>query len=80
VLTFLPFAKAHCDRIIDYHGTTNPSSPVVNGVNVNGIGNTCGSAEGFVFDPEVALLIHQLWHDPKIMDHSSEFYLMVSES
>ena len=40
-----------------------------------------GTAEGLVFDPEIAILIHQLWLDPvkpKIMDHSSEFYLMDS--
>jgi guanine nucleotide-binding protein subunit alpha len=38
----------------------------------------------FVFDPEIALLIHQLWQDPvipRVMDnHSSEFYLMDSAS
>jgi guanine nucleotide-binding protein subunit alpha len=36
-----------------------------------------------VFDPEIASLIHQLWQDPvipKVMDHSSEFYLMDSAS
>ncbi|KIM74715.1 hypothetical protein PILCRDRAFT_827917, partial [Piloderma croceum F 1598] len=56
---------------------------VVNGVDVSGIGNGGGTAEGFVFDPEIASLIHQLWQDPvipKVMDHSSEFYLMDSAS
>jgi len=36
-----------------------------------------------VFDPEIASLIHQLSQDPvipKVMDHSSEFYLMDSAS
>jgi len=40
-------------------------------------------AEGFVFDPEIASLIRQLWQDlviPKVMDHSSDFYLMDSAS
>jgi guanine nucleotide-binding protein subunit alpha len=37
----------------------------------------------FVFSPEIAEAIHQLWQDPiinKVMDHSSEFYLMDSAS
>jgi hypothetical protein len=37
---------------------------------------TKGHAEGLVFDPEIASLIHQLWQDPvtpKVMDHGSEF-------
>ena len=35
-----------------------------------------------MFDPEIALLIHQLWQDPvipRVMDnHSSKFYFMDS--
>jgi hypothetical protein len=34
-----------------------------------------GATEDFVFDPEIASLMHQLWQDPvipKVMDHSSE--------
>jgi guanine nucleotide-binding protein G(i) subunit alpha len=41
------------------------------------------SAPSFVFDPDIAEAIHELWQDPiipKIMDHSSEFYLMDSAS
>jgi hypothetical protein len=91
-----PPPQTNCDRIIDYHITTNPSlnkkSPsstvpgsaiVVNSVDVSGIGSGGGTAEGCVFDLEIASLIHQLWQDPvtpKVMDHSSEFYLMDSAS
>jgi len=92
-----PSNRTNCDRIIDYRITSDPSSlnkrspsstvpgsaTVVNGVDVSGIGNGGGTAEGFVFDSEIASLIHQLWQDPvipKVMDHSSEFYLMDSAS
>ena len=37
----------------------------------------------FVFSEEIAMAIHHLWQDPiipKIMDHSSKFYLMDSAS
>jgi hypothetical protein len=57
------------------------SATVVNGVDISGIGNVRGTAEGFVFDPKIASLIHQLWRDlviPNVMDHSSDFYLMDS--
>ncbi|KZP03100.1 G-alpha-domain-containing protein [Athelia psychrophila] len=40
-----------------------------------------GVGEGFVFDPEIVSMIVQLWADltmAKVMDHSSEFYLMDS--
>jgi len=63
--------------------TIQGSATVVNGVDVSGIGNGGGTAEGFIFDPEIASLIHQLWQDlviPKIMDCISEFYLMDSAS
>ena len=59
------------------------SASIVNGVDVSGIGNGGGTTECFVFGSEIASLIHQLWQDPvipKIMDHSSEFYLMDSVS
>ncbi|KIM79427.1 hypothetical protein PILCRDRAFT_10263 [Piloderma croceum F 1598] len=60
-----PINRTNCDRIIDYHITTNPSSlnkkspsstipglaTVVNGVDVSGIGNGGGTAEGF--DPVI---------------------------
>ena len=42
-----------------------------------------GSTPGWTFSEDVALAIHNLWLDPiipKIMDHSSEFYLMDSAS
>ena len=41
------------------------------------------AASGWVFSEDVALAIHHLWQDPiipKVMDHSSEFYLMDSAS
>lgn len=41
------------------------------------------STPGWTFSEEVGLAIHHLWQDPiipKIMDHSSEFYLMDSAS
>ena len=41
------------------------------------------AAQGWTFGEDVAQAIHQLWQDPiipKIMDHSSEFYLMDSAS
>jgi guanine nucleotide-binding protein G(i) subunit alpha len=63
--------------------TVPGSATVVNGVDVSGIGNGGGTAEGFVFDLKIASLIYQLWQDPvipKVMDHSSEFYLMDSAS
>lgn len=92
-----PSNRTHCDRIIDYRITTDPSNlnkkfpsstipgsaTVVNGVDVSGFGNGGGTAEGFIFDSEIASLIHQLWQDPvipKVMDHSSEFYSMDSAS
>ena len=37
----------------------------------------------FVFSEEIVMAIHHLWQDPiipKIMDHSSKFYLMDSAS
>ncbi len=37
----------------------------------------------YTIDEEIAFAIHHLWQDPiipKIMDHSSEFYLMDSAS
>jgi hypothetical protein len=52
--------------------STTQAPPVVNGVDVSSIGNGGGTAEGFIFDPKIASLIHQLWQDPvipKIMDH-----------
>lgn len=58
--------QPNCDRIIDYRINTDPASK-----------------KEFIFDAEIANLIHQLWHDPvipKVMDHSSEFYLMDSAS
>jgi guanine nucleotide-binding protein G(i) subunit alpha len=86
----------NCDCIIDYHIITDPSTlsktssanipssaTVVNGVDVSGISNGGGTTEGFIVDFEIAPLTHQLWQDPmipKIMDHSSEFYLMDSAS
>lgn len=42
-----------------------------------------GSTPGWTFSEDVGLAIHHLWQDPiipKIMDHSSEFYLMDSAS
>jgi guanine nucleotide-binding protein subunit alpha len=33
---------------------------VVNGVDISGIDNGGSTAEGFVSDPQIALLIHQL--------------------
>jgi guanine nucleotide-binding protein subunit alpha len=53
------------------------------GIDVSGIGKGGSTAEGFVFDPEIASLIHQLWKDPavtKLMDHSNEFYVVDSAS
>ena len=41
------------------------------------------STSGWSFSEDVAQAIHHLWQDPiipKIMDHSSEFYLMDSAS
>lgn len=60
------FLQPNCDRIIDYRINADPASK-----------------KEFVFDSEIASLIHQLWQDPvipKVMDHSSEFYLMDSAS
>jgi guanine nucleotide-binding protein G(i) subunit alpha len=56
---------------------------VVNGIDISGIDNGGGTAEVFMSDPQIALLIHPLWQDPvipKIMNHSGEFYLMDSAS
>ena len=39
------------------------------------------SSSSFVFSPEIAEAIHQLWKDPiipELMDHTTEFYLMDS--
>jgi guanine nucleotide-binding protein G(i) subunit alpha len=39
------------------------------------------STPSFIFSEEIAEAIHQLWQDPiirKVMDHTSEFYLMDS--
>ncbi|TFK45405.1 guanine nucleotide binding protein, alpha subunit [Heliocybe sulcata] len=47
------------------------------------INYTIESSPSFVFSEEVAQAIHELWRDsviPKVMDHSSEFYLMDSAS
>ena len=66
LLTLLPLSD-DCDRIIDYRITTDPSTlsknsstsivpgsaTVANGVDVSDIGNGGGTAEGFVFDPEI---------------------------
>ena len=41
------------------------------------------SSPSFTFSEDIALAIHHLWQDPvipKIMDHSSKFYLMDSAS
>ncbi|TDL15921.1 G-protein alpha subunit [Rickenella mellea] len=41
------------------------------------------ASPNFIFSEEISLAIHNLWQDPiipKIMDHSSEFYLMDSAS
>jgi guanine nucleotide-binding protein subunit alpha len=62
---------------MDYRVTTEPSSLSKKSF-VPG-----GNVEGFAFNPEIASVIYQLWQDPaiiKIMDHSSEFYLMDSAS
>jgi guanine nucleotide-binding protein subunit alpha len=42
------------------------SVTVVNGVDISGIDNGGGTAGGFVCDPQIASLIHQLWQDPVI--------------
>lgn len=58
--------QPNCDRIIDCQINADPASK-----------------KEFIFDAEIANLIHQLWQDPvipKVMDHSSEFYLMDSAS
>lgn len=60
-----------------------PNAPHVNVGALPGSIGAAGVGEGFVFDPEIASLIYQLWQDPvipKVMDHSSEFYLMDSAS
>jgi len=52
-------------------------------VDVSGIAMAAALQKGFIFDPEIASFIHQLWQDlviPKIMDCISEFYLMDSAS
>jgi hypothetical protein len=55
--------------------TTVPgSSTTVNDHPVSGIGNSGGTAEEFVFDPEIEGCIHAMRQDPAIprmLDHSS---------
>jgi guanine nucleotide-binding protein subunit alpha len=78
VLTLLPSSWLNCDRIIDYCITTDPSS-----LNKKSPASTIpgsatvikggGTAEGFVFDPEIASLVHQLWQGlviPEIMEQN----------
>ena len=43
-------------------GTIPGSATVINGG---------GTAEGFIFDSEIASLIHQLWQDPVVIDSAS---------
>ena len=46
-------------------------------------GGTPGATSKVFLDPEIAQAIHALWADPiipKLMDHSSDFYLMDSAS
>jgi hypothetical protein len=78
--------QANCDRIFNHRITTDPlsttsrllvpfqtqlpSSTVSMSV---ALANRCGIVEGFMFDLEIASLIHRLWQDlviPKMMDHS----------
>ncbi|KZP09516.1 G-protein alpha subunit [Athelia psychrophila] len=58
-----------------------PNAPAVHLGGLPGSIGPAGAGEGFVFDPEIAAMIFQLWEDPimeRVMDHSSEFYLMDS--
>lgn len=46
-------------------------------------GGASGATSKVFLDPEIAQAIHALWADPiipKLMDHSSDFYLMDSAS
>ncbi|KAF7972378.1 hypothetical protein HWV62_1090 [Athelia sp. TMB] len=58
-----------------------PNAPPVHLGGLPGSIGPAGVGEGFVFDPEIASMIDQLMKDPaipKVMEHSSEFYLMDS--
>ncbi|KZP09502.1 G-protein alpha subunit [Athelia psychrophila] len=60
---------------------TGPNAPAVHLGGLPGSIGPAGAGEGFVFDAEIANMIFLLWEDPimeRVMDHSSEFYLMDS--
>ncbi|KZP26355.1 guanine nucleotide binding protein, alpha subunit [Athelia psychrophila] len=68
-----------------FHATINyslgPNAPDMHLDDLSGSIDSADVGEGFVFDPEIASMIAQLWEDPimdRVMDHSSEFYLMDS--
>jgi hypothetical protein len=76
VLTLLSSSWPNCDRIIDYCITTDPSSLNNKSRTIPGSATVIkggGTTEGFVFDPEIASLVHQLWRGlviPEIMDRN----------
>lgn len=56
-----------------------PNAPAVHLESLPGSIDFAGIGEGFVFHPEIASTISQLWQDPivtTVIDHSSDFYLM----
>lgn len=58
-----------------------PSSPETKAHCEYLLGYTVEAGPSASIDPEVGTAVHALWHDPsidKLMEHSTEFYLMDS--
>lgn len=79
--TLIPSTQTDCDGVIDLDqtsslfrlspGTTVPGpSTTVNDHRVSGIGNGGSTAEGFVFDPEIARMQCGKIRRPQMLDHS----------